>query len=255
MNSREATSILILLLFSASLFSQQAKKQEKTNQIKEATVTYTRKTPVAETKPVATSNVAPEAKNIVAPSAPKPIEKKEPKPDTIIKLGGRKLICNIQKVNQNTITYTKPSETSVQEILKKEIERIIWRNGRKETLSKPVFAMVDKTQWESVIVTDIEAEVDGLYKKAAIKATASSGSRSPKAAKLSATIRLQKKAANLGGQFVLITHSEMQGGYGEIPGWVLEGIAYSDTPPADTASVNKAIRVMLERSRARKGKR
>lgn len=43
----------------------------------------------------------------------------------------------------------------------------------------------------------------------------------------------------------------MKGGYGEIPGWELEGIAYSDTPPADTASVNKAIRLMMKRNKER----
>ncbi len=43
----------------------------------------------------------------------------------------------------------------------------------------------------------------------------------------------------------------MKGGYGEIPGWELEGIAYGDTPPADTASVNKAIRQLMARNKAR----
>jgi hypothetical protein len=138
--------------------------------------------------------------------------------------------------------------------LRKEIEKILFRNGRKEVYNKPVLTMIDKTQWEAVLVTEKEEDVEGLYKKGVVKANASSGSRSPKAAKLSATIRLQKKTANMGALIVLVTHSEMKGGYGEIPGWELEGIAYSDTPPVDTAIVNKAIRAMLERTRARKGR-
>lgn len=62
---------------------------------------------------------------------------------------------------------------------------------------------------------------------------------------------MQKKAANMGALIVLVTHSEMKGGYGEIPGWELIGIAYSDTPPDDTAAVNKAIRQMLEKNKER----
>ena len=123
--------------------------------------------------------------------------------------------------------------------------------GEKSLLISQYFQWSIKPQWESVVVTEKEDDVEGLYKKDFLKANASSGSRSPKAAKQSATIRLQKKAANIGALMVLITNSEMKGGYGEIPGWELEGIAYSDTPPADTASVNKAIRKMIERSRAK----
>jgi hypothetical protein len=59
---------------------------------------------------------------------------------------------------------------------------------------------------------------------------------------------MQKKAASMGALIVLLVRSEMKGGYGEIPGWELEGIAYSDTPPTDTAAVNKAIRELIERT-------
>jgi hypothetical protein len=250
--------ILIISVFiSINSYSQQGKNTEKSKEINEATVTYKRKVPAIKTTEPTPAKpeqaLAPTAAEISNANKAIPV-KKEAKLDTIIKLGGKKIICNIQKINPNSVSYTKPNETSVQEILRKEIEKILFRNGRKEVYNKPVLTMIDKTQWEAVLVTEKEEDVEGLYKKGVVKANASSGSRSPKAAKLSATIRLQKKTANMGALIVLVTHSEMKGGYGEIPGWELEGIAYSDTPPVDTAIVNKAIRAMLERTRARKGR-
>ena len=175
--------------------------------------------------------------------------------DTIIKLGGKKIPCTVKKVTPTLVLYVKPLQTTQLEMPRKDIEKIFYRSGRKEIFNKPVFSMVNKDNWEAVLVTENEGDVEGLYKKGVVKSNASSGSRSPKAAKTSATIRLQKKAANMGALIVLLTASEMKGGYGEIPGWELEGIAYSDTPPADTASVNKAIRQMIERRKAKSGEK
>lgn len=178
-------------------------------------------------------------------------EEKNIKYDTIIKLGGKKIICTILKISVTSVSFTKPSQGQVLELPRKDIEKVIYNNGRKEVFNKPVLQMVDKTQWEAVLVTKNPSDVDGLFKVGVVKANAASGSRSPKAAKTSATIRIQKKAANMSALIVLVTHSEMKGGYGEIPGCEIEGIAYSDKPPADTASVNKAVRLMLAKNKER----
>lgn len=252
---KKITLAVFFCLISAGVFSQDAKKDEKTN-INAATVTYKRKKPVA--KP-------PVAAPVAAPVAPPKTEAPEVQPakpvvvvpvkkirlDTIIRLGGKKIGCNVQKINPTTVSYSKPEQSEVLEMPRKEIEKVLFRTGRKEIFNKPVIQMIDKTQWEAVLVTENPADVDGLYKKGAIRANASSDSRSPAAAKTSATIRLQKKAANMGAMIVLIVNSEMKGGYGEIPGWELDAIAYSDTPPTDTAAVNKAVRLMLEKRMAK----
>jgi len=181
--------------------------------------------------------------------------KSNDKPDTIIKLGGKKILCSINKVNGTSVFYNKIGETTEEVLSRKEIEKVIYRNGRKEVYNKPVLQMIDKDQWEAVIITENKNDVEGLYKKAVIKANAASGSTSLEAAKTSARIRLQKKAANMGALIVLVVHSEMKGGYGEIPGWLYEGIAYSDTPPTDTAIVNKAVRELVEgKAKQNKGK-
>jgi hypothetical protein len=182
-------------------------------------------------------------------------QKKTDKPDTIVKLGGKKILCSISKLTDVSVLYTLPGSNEELEIRQKDIEKVIFKNGRKEIYNKPVLTMIDKDSWQSVLITENEADVAGLYKKAAVKANASSGSRSGEAAKASATTRMQKKAANIGAMIVLITHSQMQGGYGEVPGWLLEGIAYSDTPSKDSIAINKAIKDMIEKHNKLKDKK
>jgi hypothetical protein len=171
------------------------------------------------------------------------------KSDTIIKLGGKKIPCTVLKENATSFSYTLPERSELNEMPKKDVQTVIYRNGRKRDVNKPVFQVIDKNQWEAVLVTENPAEVEGLYQVGAIKTTAASDSRSPEAAKSSATIRLQKKAANMGALIVLIVDSELKGGYGEIPGCEMIGIAYSDKPPVDTSAVSKSIRQVLEKKK------
>ncbi|MCX7986559.1 MAG: hypothetical protein N2662_06445 [Bacteroidales bacterium] len=227
--------------------------QTKTNEIKEATVTYKRS---------GTHSTDPNAKPTQPnqPTTTPAMAKKDhtqpvgEKMDTIIKLGGKRIVCSVKKVNPSSVTYSLPSSNVQLDILRKDIEKIIYKTGKVDVFNKPIFSVVDKLDWQAVMITENPSDVSGLYQRGVIKANASSGSRSPKAAKQSAMIRLQKKAANMGALIVLLVRSEMKGGYGEIPGWELEGIAYSDTPPTDTAAVNKAIRELIERTNQAKAK-
>lgn len=228
------------------ILPQSIYSQNKTREIKEATVTYKRPT---QSKTETSKREVPKQQSSTARVITEltPSQAAE-KMDTIIKLGGKKIICSVKKVGASSVTYSLPNSVVQQEILRKDIEKIIYKSGKVDVFNKPVFSVVDKLNWQAVMITENEEDVQGLYKRGVIKATASSGSRSPKAAKQSATIRMQKKAANMGALIVLVIRSEMKGGYGEIPGWELEGIAYSDTPPSDTAAVNKAIRELIERT-------
>jgi hypothetical protein len=177
-------------------------------------------------------------------------EEKAAKLDTIYKLGGKKILCTVLKVSPTSVSFTKPAQGQILELHRKEIEKIIYKNGKKEVFNRPVISFINADEWQAVLITYDKAEVEGLFKKGVVKANSASGSRSSKAAKKSAIIRIQKKAANMGALIVYIIKDEMKGGYGEIPGCELEGIAYGDTPPADTAAVNKAVR-LLERNKER----
>nr|MDA3780618.1 hypothetical protein [Bacteroidales bacterium] len=85
--------------------------------------------------------------------------------------------------------------------------------------------------WKTVIVTKNKSDVQGLYELGKVNGRSSAGSRSAKKAKKSATIRMQKRAANLGGIMVLVTDSEFIGGFGEFPSYRVNGIAYSFQAP------------------------
>jgi len=146
--------------------------------------------------------------------------------DTIIHLSGKRILAQVIKVNVNDVTIQKPKEAEPSVIQRKEIEKIIYRGGRIEEFNKSVLQMLDDTQWEAVIITENASDVVGLYKRGTVVASSASDARDVKSAKKSATIRLQKKASALKANIVLITRQEAKGGYGEVPGYEMEGVAY-----------------------------
>ena len=116
---------------------------------------------------------------------------------------------------------------------RKEIQKIIYKNGRIEEFNKPVFELVDDYSWEAVWLTEDKKEVSELYRRGKISAKSPASSCSPKAAKKNAIIRLQKKAAAMKGTVVLVTKKQALGGYGEYPGYYIEGIVYGLEPLAE----------------------
>ncbi len=150
--------------------------------------------------------------------------------DTIYLLGGRKKIVEVKNISAATVRYKEQESDETIVLERKQIQKIIFSNGRIEVFNKPVFMMVDEGSWKTVIVTDNKDDVTGLYERGKVDARSSAGSRNAKSAKKSATIRIQKKAANLGGLIVLITKEESVGGFGEAPTYYIEGIAYGYEP-------------------------
>ena len=150
--------------------------------------------------------------------------------DTIYLLGGRKKVVEIKNISAATVRYKEQESDETITLERKNIQKIIFSNGRIEVFNKPVFMMVDEGSWKTVIVTDNKDDVTGLYERGKVDARSSAGSRNAKSAKKSATIRIQKKAANLGGLIVLITKEEFMGGFGEAPTYYIEGIAYGYEP-------------------------
>lgn len=152
--------------------------------------------------------------------------------DTIVRLGGKKIIADVLKVTDMMVTFKDALDGKTKSIERKQLEKIIYDDGRLDVFSKPVFTMVDDTQWEAVLITDNSKDVDGLYERGKIVSVSPPSSRSPSAAKRAATIKLQKKAVNMKGIMVLVTHRETRGGYGEMPGYYMEGLVYGTQPLA-----------------------
>jgi hypothetical protein len=155
------------------------------------------------------------------------------KHDTIIKLGGKKLIADISNVSTTTVTYKLVGGTENITLERKQIERIKYKSGRLDVFNKPVLQMLTESQWESILVTEKKEDIEGMHEYGLLEANSSSDARSPKSAKKSAIIRLQKKAANVGANIILITKAEAIGGYGEQPGYDMAGICYGFDPPSE----------------------
>jgi hypothetical protein len=155
------------------------------------------------------------------------------KHDTLIKLGGKKLVVDISNVSATTVTYKLKGETENITLERKQIEKIKYKSGRIDVFNKPVLQMLNESQWEAVLVTEKKEDIEGMHEFGLLESNSSSDARSPKAAKKSATIRLQKKAANLGANIIFITKAEAIGGYGEAPGYEMAGICYGFDPPSE----------------------
>ncbi len=151
--------------------------------------------------------------------------------DTIMLISGRKVAVNVQGVSASNIAYMTLESNEVKEIDRKQVHKIIYRNGRVENFSSLAMMMVDEGDWKTVILTDNKEDIEGLFALGEVDAKSSPRSRNAKAAQRSADIRLKKRAVNMGGIVVFITNRETKGGYGEIPTHLVTGIVYGFDPP------------------------
>ncbi|MBN1951064.1 MAG: hypothetical protein JW801_07660 [Bacteroidales bacterium] len=150
--------------------------------------------------------------------------------DTIFKIEGKVMPVDVIKVTPTYVSFVVPGNAETFTIERKQIQKIVYKNGRVEEYNKPVFEMIDDYSWEAVWLTEDKKDVADLYRRGAITAESPSSSRSHKAAKKNATIRLQKKAAAMKGTVVYVTKKMTTGGYGESPGYYYEGEVYGLEP-------------------------
>ncbi len=162
--------------------------------------------------------------------------KKAEPADTIFKLNGTVLPVNVTTVTPTYVSFTIPGRPDEFTMERKEVHKIIYKNGRLEILNDAAFVVMDDSNWEAVWLTEDKKEVSELYKLGEIDAKSPASARSPAAAKKGAIIKLKKKAVNMKGTIVLVTHKQTTGGYGEYPGYYIKGIAYGPEPPEEEAS-------------------
>jgi hypothetical protein len=151
--------------------------------------------------------------------------------DTIVRLGGKKIVVDVVSVSASDVSYKDLKTGESKSMERKQIEKLLYKSGKIDVFNKPVLQMIDDSQWEAVLVSENKADVEGMFEYGVVTSNSTSDARSTKAAKKSATIRLQKKAANLGANVILVTKAQAKGGYGEIPGYDMEGTAYGFQPP------------------------
>ena len=151
--------------------------------------------------------------------------------DTIIKLGNRKIPALVKQVGALNVSYAIPEKPdSIIRIELKELEKIIYRNGRVDIFNKSVFEDVAANQWESILITHKEKDVAGLYKRGDVSGKSKPNARSKKDAQQSATIKIRKQAAAMKATYILITYEEYYGGFNDPQGYTVEGVAYGPEP-------------------------
>jgi hypothetical protein len=100
-----------------------------------------------------------------------------------------------------------------------------------DSIVKTAKTIVNDNQWQSVLVTKNKKEVTGLFKLGEVSANSAMSTRDRKKAIESATIKLQKKAAEQKATIVLITKEKFNAGYSDdAPGYYVEGISYGKEP-------------------------
>lgn len=158
--------------------------------------------------------------------------------DTIIKVEGKVMPVEVEKVTSTYVRFKLPGNDELFTMSRKDIHKVIYKNGRKEEYNSLVAINIDESSWKAVWLTEDEEDVLSLYKRGVIRATVPPSTRSLKASKKNAIMRLQKKAAALQGSVVLITKKQTTGGYGEPQGYDMEGIVYGEEPLEEEEEIN-----------------
>ena len=153
--------------------------------------------------------------------------------DTIYLLGQRKMVVKIKAIRYSTVVYSESDTSDNQTIETKQIQRIIFDSGRKEVFNKPLIEGLESNDYRNVIVTENEDDVAGLFEVGKVDGKSAAGNRSRKSAERTAIIRMKKRAANLGAEMILVTKKESTGGFGEVPTFEIQGIAYTFEKPKE----------------------
>jgi hypothetical protein len=151
--------------------------------------------------------------------------------DTIIKIEGKVMPVEMVNVTPTYVRFKVPGSVELFTLPRKEIHKIIYKNGRVEEYSTMAVVTIDDDAWQAIWLTEDPKDVVSLYKQGEISAQADPNDRGSKASKKNATIRLQKKAAAMKGTVVLVTKKQFTGAYGEIQGYYIEGAVYGLEPP------------------------
>ncbi|MFP4620823.1 MAG: hypothetical protein ACLFM7_05895 [Bacteroidales bacterium] len=160
-------------------------------------------------------------------------QEEEARLDTIYMLGQEKKLVDVKRIMHSDVKYKEPGSDELQNMKTNNIQKIIFDNGRKEVFNDPLVEDITEVDWQNVVLTEKKSEVDGFYEIGEVTGKSSSTNRTMKSAERTAKIRMKKRAANKGGVMVLITKEERSGGFGEVPTFYMEGVAYSFEKPED----------------------
>lgn len=161
-------------------------------------------------------------------------------PDTLVKLGGKKIPILFKNATSVMVYYAlpdKPKES--QKIERKNVEKIIYRDGKIENFNQAAFTLIEEGRWEAVLLTYDEKDISGLYKRGVLLDNRSAPSANKKKAEQNVIMKIQKRAANMKGTIVLITRKQFYGAYGDDTGCIMDGVVYGTEPLEEGTDVIK----------------
>ncbi|MBN1143114.1 MAG: hypothetical protein JXA72_01780 [Bacteroidales bacterium] len=153
--------------------------------------------------------------------------------DTIFKLNGSIIPVDVTTVTPTYVSFVFPGKPEEFTIERKEVHKIIYKNGKIDILNQAAFTVLDESSWEAVWMTEDKKEVGDLYFLGEVEARSAPSARSASAAKKGAIIKIKKKAANMKATLIVVTRKQATGGYGEYPGYYIKGKAYGSEPPEE----------------------
>lgn len=150
------------------------------------------------------------------------------------------IVCKIKEVADENVKFSYPNEDILVSINKNRIRKITYSSGRQEVFveSSSYKAVEGWQDWEKVLITNIEAEVDGLYKLGDVSSKAKAGTVLANLNKIKnkAIRKIKIRAAMLGANVVYLLNDHTKGHHyqpwsddcTETAEVLLTGVAYSN---------------------------
>lgn len=127
--------------------------------------------------------------------------------DKVVLKNGEVLNVKVVKNDEKTIEFQYPGESMVNVKNKREIKKIVYESGREEIINVGINVpkINSEKDWEKVVETYLEVDVEGLTRVDELKATSGwGGSLGSSMGYKDAVKKLKKKAAKLGAGVILI---------------------------------------------------
>ncbi len=151
----------------------------------------------------------------------------------------KEIVCKIKEVADENVKYSYPNEDLLISINKNRIIKIIYSSGREEIFAESSsFKKVNGWEdWEKVISTNIDDEVDGLFKLGDVSSKVKAGSTLSNLNKIKnkALRKIKIRAAMIGANIVYLSSDHTEGarynawtGGSNTAEVILTGVAYSN---------------------------
>lgn len=146
--------------------------------------------------------------------------------------------CNIAEVTETGVKFKYPNEEHINALTLNVVRRIVFRSGRvQDFVGITAFKDINSpTEWESVSISNVEAEVRGLYKICDVssKAKGTTELSNQERVKRRAIDKIKMQAAIMGANVVYLMQMRSDGnkvdwwsGYSNSAETSLSGVGYS----------------------------